>query len=93
MRTCALVVTLLALFGLISVHPADPGQAPPIKIGLVQTLTGTFDVYGKQVVTGFQLGLEHATECTMTVLCRGIKLIVRDDAITPERARRQATRL
>ena len=93
MRTCALVVTLLALFGLISVHPADPGQAPPIKIGLVQTLTGTFDVYGKQVVTGFQLGLEHATASTMTVLGRGIELIVRDDEMNPERAGRLATRL
>jgi len=91
-RTCALVLAVVAVFGLVAVHPAAPGDVP-IKIGLVQTLTGTFDIYGTQAVTGFKLGLEHATAGTMTVLDRRLEVIVHDDEMNPERAKRLATRL
>ena len=57
-RTAAGLSLLLAL----AAAWAEPaGALDPIKIGLVQGFTGPFEVYAKQEVTGFELGLEYAT--------------------------------
>ncbi len=65
----------------------------PIKIGLVQGITGAFEVYAKQVVEGFKLGLEYGTKGSNEVLGRKIQVIVEDDQLKPEVAKRLVTKL
>ena len=68
---------LVAVVGMLALAVTWPGAAlaqtqAPIKIGLVQGISGPFEVYAKQAVTGFKLGLEYATGGKMEVLGRKI---------------------
>src|SRR5713101_6170220 len=74
-----------------SLPPAD--AQGPIKIGVVQGITGAFEVYAKQMVTGFRMGLEYATGGKMEVAGRKIELIVEDDQLKPDVAKRLVTKL
>ena len=56
----------------------------PIKIALIQDKTGPLEAYAKQVVTGFQLGLEYATKGTMTVAGRKLEVIEKDSQTKPD---------
>jgi branched-chain amino acid transport system substrate-binding protein len=85
----ATVLALTALAGLPGIGRAQE----PIKIGLVQGLTGAFEVYAKQVVDGFKLGLEYGTQGTNEVLGRKIQVIVEDDQLKPDVAKRLVTKL
>jgi branched-chain amino acid transport system substrate-binding protein len=88
----ALIATALALT--VSAGLPGAGRAQePIKIGLVQGLTGAFEVYAKQVVDGFRLGLEYGTQGTNEVLGRKIQVIVEDDQLKPDVAKRLVTKL
>ncbi len=85
--TCALLAALAV---------AWPGPVPaqqPIKIGFVQGLTGALEVYAKQEVTGFKLGLEYATGGKMELLGRKIEVIVEDDQLKPDVSKRLVTKL
>jgi branched-chain amino acid transport system substrate-binding protein len=73
-----LLVTGL-IFTVIPVRAADP-----IKIAQVVDVSGPLEVYAKQSVNGFQLGLEYATKGSMTVLGRPISVIVKDAQGKPE---------
>src|SRR6266498_141182 len=87
-----MVMRRVAAVGMFLMSPAA-GQAQTIKIGLVQGLTGPFEVYAKQAVTGFKLGLEYGTGGKMEVLGRKIELIVEDDQLKPDVAKQKATKL
>ncbi|MEK7770524.1 MAG: substrate-binding domain-containing protein, partial [candidate division NC10 bacterium] len=65
----------------------------PIKIGLVQGISGPFEVYAKQIVTGFKLGLEYATGGKLEILGRKIEVLVEDDQLKPDVAKRLVTKL
>jgi branched-chain amino acid transport system substrate-binding protein len=73
--------------------PAPVGAQTPIKIGVVQGITGPFEVYAKQMVTGFRLGLEYATGGKNELLGRKIELLVEDDQLKPDVAKRLVTKL
>jgi len=82
--------------GLLAVALVSPGSAQaqgPIKIGLVQGISGPFEVYAKQIVTGFKLGLEYATGGKLEVLGRKIEVLVEDDQLKPDVAKRLVTKL
>jgi branched-chain amino acid transport system substrate-binding protein len=66
---------------------------PPIKIGVVHSLTGPFEVLGTQCVAGFKLGLEYATNGTNKIINRDIKLIIEDDQTKPDRGKMLFTKL
>jgi branched-chain amino acid transport system substrate-binding protein len=68
-------------------------QQPPIKIGVVQGFSGALEAYAKQMLTGFKMGLEHGTKGTNEVMGRKIQLIVEDDQIKPDVAKRLITKL
>jgi branched-chain amino acid transport system substrate-binding protein len=68
-------------------------QAPPIKIGVVQGLTGAFEVYAKQMVTGFRLGLEYGTGGKLEIGGRKIEVLVEDDQLKPDVAKQKVTKL
>ena len=88
-----LLIGLLALIAVTALGPGLSHAQGPIKIGLVQGLTGPFEVYAKQAVTGFKLGLEYATGGRLEVLGRKIEVLVEDDQLKPDVAKRLVTKL
>lgn len=63
---------------------------PPIKIGVLASLSGALESYGKMTQRGFDLGLEYATDGTMEVNGRKIEVIYKDTETTPKVARQRA---
>ncbi|MCV2894772.1 substrate-binding domain-containing protein [Lentibacter sp. XHP0401] len=60
----------------------------PIKIALVHGMSGhAFEAFSKQSQTGFELGIEYATNGTGMVKGRKIELIMKDTQFKPDVAR------
>jgi branched-chain amino acid transport system substrate-binding protein len=81
----------LALGLVLGAVPAK--AAGPIKIGIIQGLSGPLEVYGKAEVTGFKMGLEWATKGTNKILGRDVQLLVEDTELKPARAKMLLTKL
>jgi branched-chain amino acid transport system substrate-binding protein len=64
-----------------------------IKIGVLASLTGALEAYGKQTVRGFELGLDYATDGTGEVVGKKIEFIVEDTETKPDVAVKKATKL
>jgi len=81
---------LLLIFALLvpSAMAADP-----IKIGIIQGLSGPYEIYGKAEVTGFKMGLEYFTHGTNKILGRDVKLFVEDTQLKAARAKMLLTKL
>jgi branched-chain amino acid transport system substrate-binding protein len=62
----------------------------PLKIGLIQSMTGAFNTVGQAAVNGARLYIRQHGD---TVAGRKIQLIVRDDATSPDQAKRIAQEL
>jgi branched-chain amino acid transport system substrate-binding protein len=69
------------------------GKKDPIKIGVLASLTGALEAYGKQTKQGFELGLDYATDGKMEVNGHPIEFIVEDTETKPEVAIQKATKL
>lgn len=65
----------------------------PIKIGVLASLSGGLESYGKQTTQGFELGLEYATDGTMEVNGQEIQFFIEDTETKPEIAIQKATKL
>jgi len=74
----ALAVLVFAL------APGALAADPPVKIAVIEDKTGPLEAYAKQMVTGFQLGLEYATKGTMTVAGRKLEVIEKDSQNKPD---------
>ncbi|MDT9000626.1 substrate-binding domain-containing protein [Paucibacter sp. APW11] len=61
---------------------ADGGKE--IRIAHVYSKTGPLEAYGKQTQTGFLMGLDYATNGTMTVAGRKLVVIEKDDQGKPD---------
>lgn len=72
--------------------PAEESK-DPIKIGVLASLSGGLESYGKQSTQGFELGLEYATDGTMEVNGQKIEFFVEDTETKPEVAIQKATKL
>jgi branched-chain amino acid transport system substrate-binding protein len=83
----------LAALAVVTLAPGAGVAQAPIKIGLVQGLSGPFEVYAKQEVTGFKLGLEYATGGKLDVNGRKLEVLVEDDQLKPDVAKRLVTKL
>jgi branched-chain amino acid transport system substrate-binding protein len=88
LMSCAALLT-----GMLVVGPGEVAAQAPIKIGFVQGLTGPLEVYAKQEINGFKLGLEYATGGKMEVLGRKIEVIVEDDQLKPDVSKQKVTKL
>ena len=64
-----------------------------IKVGVLASLTGALESYGKQTQKGFTLGLEYATNGTMEVAGKKIEVVWEDTETKPEVAVQKATKL
>ncbi len=94
MKTRSALLFVSAFLGLTILLPgAALAQQAPIKIGLVQGISGAFEVYAKQVVEGFKLGLEYGTGGKMELLGRKIQVIIEDDQLKPDVSKRLVTKL
>jgi branched-chain amino acid transport system substrate-binding protein len=82
---------LVAMTLVLVVSPSSAEE--PIKIGLIQGLSGPYEVYGKQEITGFKMGLEYATKGSNKIIGREVKLITEDTQLKPERGKMLLTKL
>lgn len=51
----------------------------PLRIGLLTDTSGALSIYGVELVNGFELGLDYATDGTMEIAGRPVEVIVRDN--------------
>ncbi len=80
-RLIATLATSVAITGAASAQET-------IKIALVHGLSGSsFEAFSKQAQTGFELGLEYATEGTNEIDGRPIEVIIKDTQFKPDVAR------
>ena len=67
---------------------AAVAQEDTVKIALVHGLSGsTFEVFSKQTSTGFNLGLEYATNGSMMIKGKKIEVLEKDTQFKPDVAR------
>jgi len=91
---CRLNVRVFVLtFLAIALISSPVFSADPIKIGILQGLSGPYEVYGKQEVTGFKMGLEYVTRGTNKIIGRDVKLIIEDTQLKAARAKMLLTKL
>jgi branched-chain amino acid transport system substrate-binding protein len=93
MRKTALGFFLCIVLGSMLYSPQVYGAEPPIKIGIVQGFSGALEAYAKQMLTGFKMGLEYGTKGKNEVMGRKVELIVEDDQLKPDVAKRLITKL
>ncbi|MFC4411232.1 substrate-binding domain-containing protein [Chungangia koreensis] len=74
-------------------EPAEAAEGGTIKIGVLASLTGALESYGKQTKNGFDLGLEYATGGTNEVAGKKIEVFYEDTETKPEVAVQKATKL
>ena len=72
---------------------AVTAEGGTIRIGVLASLTGALESYGKQTQRGFDLGVEYATGGTMEVNGKKIEIIYEDTETKPEVAVQKATKL
>ena len=84
-----LILVLLA--GGLMVAPAL--AADPIKVGIIQGLSGPYEIYGKAEVTGFKMGLEYFTKGSNKIIGRDVKLTIEDSQLKAARAKMLLTKL
>ncbi|CEP66665.1 Periplasmic binding protein-like I [Moorella glycerini] len=65
----------------------------PIKIGVVTSLTGALETYGKMTINGLELGLDYLTQGKREVAGRPIKIVVEDTTTKPDVAKQKALKL
>ncbi|MGI9952797.1 substrate-binding domain-containing protein [Moorellaceae bacterium AZ2] len=68
-------------------------ERKPIKIGIVTSLTGALETYGKATINGFELGLEYATQGKKEVAGRPLEILTEDTTTKPDVAKQKALKL
>ena len=75
-----LLVTALSALCVASAQ----AQSQEIRITHVYSKTGPLEAYGKQTAAGFMMGLDYATQGTMTVAGKKLVVIEKDDQGKPD---------
>jgi branched-chain amino acid transport system substrate-binding protein len=78
LAAAALCATALAVTGAAAQTKGE------IRIAHIHSKTGPLEAYGKQTSTGFMMGLEFATNGTMTVAGKKLVVIEKDDQGKPD---------
>ncbi len=84
-----LAIIGIAILAMVAITTA--WAAEPIKIAQVVGVTGPYEAYTKQSITGFKMGLEYATNGTFEVLGRPIKVILKDTHLKPDMGKQLLT--
>ncbi|HEX6708254.1 MAG TPA: substrate-binding domain-containing protein [Albitalea sp.] len=77
-------LVLAALAAAAAIPTLAFAQAKEIRIAHVYSKTGPLEAYGKQTQAGLMLGLEYATQGTMTVAGKKLVVIEKDDQGKPD---------
>lgn len=75
---------LLGAPPLLLAAPAVRAATPPLRIALVEDFTGPLKAYAEQMRTGFEMGLEYASQGTRQLAGRKVELIVKDSQTKPD---------
>lgn len=89
-RFVVLVLLVVMLVGLV---PASAQDDDTLRIGLMVDQSGALTLYGYELEYGFNLGLEYATDGSMTLGGRPVEVLIRDNAGDPDTAVSQAREL
>lgn len=73
--------------------PTEAPEAKELVIGLMTDKSGSLAIYGPSQTQGFYLGLEYATNGTLEVAGRKLRVVEKDNASNPETAVTQAREL
>ena len=76
-------IALAATAALLPAAALAQGK-PDVKVAIIASKTGPLEAYAKQTIVGFMMGLEYATQGTMTVAGRKIVVIEKDDQGKPD---------
>lgn len=87
------IMGALLVSGGCSDKTANKADGETIKVGVLASLTGPLETYGKQTVQGFELGLDYATGGTREIEGKKIKFIVEDTETKADVAVKKATKL
>lgn len=93
MKTKHVAIHFLIFLLVIFLGFSQALAAEPIKVGIIQGLSGPYEIYGKAEVTGFKMGLEYFTKGTNKIIDREVKLIVEDSQLKAARAKMLLTKL
>ena len=85
-RRINLALLACAAVAALATAPSAFAQAAKgeIRIALIASKTGPLEVYAKQTITGFQMGLDYATNGTMMVNGKKLVVIEKDDQGKPD---------
>ena len=83
-RSIVLASAFSAAMGLTASSAVLAQNKGEIRIAHVYSKSGPLEAYGKQTQTGFMLGLDYATNGTMTVAGKKIVVIEKDDQGKPD---------
>jgi branched-chain amino acid transport system substrate-binding protein len=83
-------IRVVALAAAASIAASAASAQDSIKIGLIQSMTGAFNTAGKAAANGARLYIQQHGD---TVAGHKIQIVVKDDASTPDAARRLAQEL
>ncbi len=88
-----LAMSVVLVVGCSQNESASSGSGHTIKVGVLASLTGPLESYGKQTVRGFELGLDYATEGKREIAGKKIEFVVEDTETKPDVAVQKATKL
>ena len=81
----AIALAAASLLTALGTAPAALAQkGADIKIALIASKSGPLEAYAKQTIVGFNMGLDYATQGTMTVAGRKLVVIEKDDQGKPD---------
>lgn len=86
-RSVLKATALAAIPGALAAPSLASAETKPIRLALIEDLTGPLQAYAKQAVTGFNMGLEYATKGTNTIAGRKIDVKLLDSQTRPEKGR------
>ncbi|MBW5466776.1 ABC transporter substrate-binding protein [Brevibacillus formosus] len=88
-----LAMSVVLAVGCSQNESASSGGGNTIKVGVLASLTGPLESYGKQTARGFELGLDYATEGKREIAGKKIEFVVEDTETKPDVAVQKATKL
>jgi branched-chain amino acid transport system substrate-binding protein len=83
----------MAFLSILILTTAHGLAAEPIRIGLIQGLGGPLDVYARQEIAGFKLGLEYATQGTHQIIGKDVILVIEETQSKPDKGVALLTKL
>ncbi len=93
MKRSLIVLVLLALSLSLIGGIVGAQEEEPLVIGVLTDNSGVLAIYGSELDNGFTLGIEYATDGTMTVAGRPVEVVFRDTGSDPDTALEMAREL